>query len=115
MRRLTQKEQNAKIEIEKQDVESCNVLQEIKALDPEIYRKVKFCQCKNPSLDKLVVEIVCQKWCSEHMGKSEQVLVSKETDAKDDENLVKTLGTIMDSSDNLTKFVCDSYQALKAF
>ena len=61
MRRLTQKEQNAMIEIERQDMESCNVLQEIKALDPEIYRKVKFCQCKNPSLDKLVVEIVCQK------------------------------------------------------
>ena len=49
------------------------------------------------------------------MGKSKHILVSKEADAKDVENLVKTLKTIMDSSDNLRKVVCDSHQALKAF
>ena len=44
MRRLSQKEQNAMIEIERQDVESCNVLQEIRAINLENYAKVKFCQ-----------------------------------------------------------------------
>ena len=41
MRRLTQKEQNAMIEIEKQDMASCKVLQEIKDVNLENYKKVQ--------------------------------------------------------------------------
>ena len=96
-------------------MESCNVLQEIRSVNLENYRKIKFCQCKNPSLEKLVVETLCQNCCREHMGESEHDLLSKETDAKDDENLIKTLKTIMDWSDNLRKVVCESHQALKVF
>ena len=44
MQRLTQKDQNAKVEIQKQDIESCNVLQEIKAVSLGSYERVRFCQ-----------------------------------------------------------------------
>ena len=40
------------IEIEKQDMESFNVLQEIEVVNIENYEEVEFCQCKNLSLDK---------------------------------------------------------------
>ena len=50
---------------------------------------------------KFDVEMVCPICCREPIGKSEHVLVSKEADANDDENSIKTLRTIMDSSDNL--------------
>ena len=47
------------------------------------------------------------------MGKNEQVLVAKEADESDDNNLVENLKTIMKSSDNLRKVVIDSYRAVK--
>ena len=112
MRRLTQKEQNTKDEIETQDIESCNVLQEIKAVNLGNYERVRFCQCKNPGMEILDIN-VCRICFCEQMGKNEQVLVAKEADESDDENLVENLRTIMESSDNLRKVVIDSYRAVK--
>ena len=66
-------------------------------------------------MDKLDIETDCPICCREHVGKNEPILVDKEAAERDGENLMKDLRTIMDSSDNLRKVICDSYQVLKTF